>query len=555
MRMGFFLREQQRFCHRLRQQPLRSSLHHVPTLQDLEGKFRKIRRGKASGPDGLPGEAFRAAPVQAAQAYFGLVSKVTIFGADPLQWRGGIVKAIFKRGPTHDPASWRNILLSSIPGKAAHSLIRDALNQCYQDTAHTGQVGGKAGASIQVPTMGVRSYQRWCKTHRRSYALIFVDGIEAFYRMVRELCFQYHDYDGFVKTLERTHASAKLQDLILQNARKLPALDQAGAPQHLVDVTRALHNFTWFVCEQQIHKVALTTRGSRPGDPIADVLFNLVISRAMRQIEEKLREKGLLETLGLQQDQPLPFRCRGYDQVSFCGQAWVDDLLFMTSSDDPHEITSKVASIVTIAQQELATMGIEINLKQGKSEALIHMAGRDSRQLRRALHLEQGSQIMFQDIDGNPCSLHVGQRYKYLGSILAPQGTCAADIKHRAGQAFAALKLIRRTIFRNHALQPRIKQQALHSVILSKMMATSGAWIFDTKSIEQCFFKTIMRIYRYVFALTPGWSKDRHYSHSEIIEQLGVLWPEELLHIHRLRGLISAVKLGTLHVWALLQAD
>lgn len=36
---------------------------------------------------------------------------------------------------------------------------------------------------------------------------------------------------------------------------------------------------------------------------------------------------------------------------------------------------------------------------------------------------------------------------------------------------------------------------------------------------------------------------------------MGVLRPTELLHVHRLRSFISAVQVGTPHIWALLHAD
>eukprot|EP00438_Fugacium_kawagutii_P032598 Skav233143 [mRNA] locus=scaffold1669:2417:6070:+ [translate_table: standard] len=553
--VSIFLRAQQQTfgdVHSSQHPPL---THEVPTLQALEGKFRNIRPGKACGPDGLPGELFRAAPTEAAAAYYGLVTKVTVFGADPLQWRGGIVKAIFKRGPTDAPSSWRNILLSSIPGKAAHSLIRDALNECYQAFAHAGQFGGRSGASIQVPTIGARSFQRWCKRQQRSYALIFIDGIEAFYRLVREMCFHVHDPDHFTQALDRTCASPKLKEMILTNVLELPALRRAQASGHLMEITRSLHMVTWFICEHESTKIALTSRGSRPGDPVADVLFNLVMGRVMQQIESKLRDAGLLETLPIHSDKPLPYRCRGIADVSFSGQAWVDDLIFLTSSSTPEELCPRVGRITSIVQQELASMGIDMNLAKGKSEAIISLAGRNSRQLRRQLHLHEGDCVRFIDVEGNTQSLAVSPRYKYLGSVLSIQATSTADIKHRAGQTFAALKQLRQLIFKNWQTPPQVRQLVLHSVILSKMMATSGAWIFDTKQITQCFDKTIMRIYRYVFALLPGWTKDQHYSNEEVIRTLSVLRPVELLHVHRLRAMLSAVKLGTPHIWALLQAD
>eukprot|EP00438_Fugacium_kawagutii_P017628 Skav235502 [mRNA] locus=scaffold625:50873:56431:+ [translate_table: standard] len=553
--VSIFLKEQQSLYAEIMEGHFTPSLSHVPTLQALESKFRKVRLRKACGPDGLPGELFRAAPTEAASAYHSLVTKVCVFGADPLQWRGGIVKAIYKRGASELPSSWRNILLSSIPGKAAHSLIRDALNQCYQQAAHPGQFGGRSGSSIHVPTMGVRSFQRWCKCQNRSYALIFVDGVEAFYRLVRELCYQFHDEGAFLDALERSSVSPRLRQIIFDQAQKASALTQSHATDHLTFVTRALHRVTWFLCEQESQHVALTTRGSRPGDPIADVLFNLVMGQAMHHIDDRLRDHGLMENFPLHHDQPLPSSCRNFASATFSGQAWVDDLIYMTSCDDPARLLSQVSQIVSIVQQELASMGIELNLQQGKSEAILHLAGPGSRQLRRELHVENGSMIRFQDVEGSIQTIHAGHKYKYLGSILSIQGNCLGDIKHRAGQTFAALKLVRRPVFKNAAAPPRVRQMVLHSIILSKMMATSGSWIFDTKQAEQCFQKTIMRIYRYVFVLRPDWDKSKHYSHDEIIRGLGVLTPTELLHVHRLRGLISAVIAGTPHIWALLHAD
>lgn len=542
-------------CTDLWNSDIQFTLDHIPTLQSLEGKFRRIKRAKASGLDQLPGELFLAAPTAAAKAYFGLTTKVAAFGADPLQWRGGIVKAIYKKGETTNAANWRNIPLSSVPGKATHSMIRDSLNACYQQHAHAGQFGGKAGSSISVPTMGVRSFQHWCKSQNLSYALIFIDGIEAFYRLVRELCFSYSDHDEFVQKLSQSDTSHHLQQLILENARQLSAMDRARASSHLTAVTRGLRQFTWFVCDQEQQQVVVTGRGSRPGDPIADVLFNLVMSRAMDNIDKRLQEAGLQEQFSLDQDQPMPRRFHGTASVSFNGQAWVDDLIYMKSCNDPHLMCDQVRQIVSIVQSELAMMGIDLNTSKGKSEVIIHLAGKGSRQLRREMHIDNGSLLRFDDLDGNCRALTIGHQYKYLGSMLSTHGSCQADIKSRAGQTFAALKTIRRHVLRNKDISQKSRQQAIHSIVLAKMMATSASWILDTKTAELCFHKTIMRIYKYIFSQLPSWDKHKHYSHEEIIRTLGVLWPSELLHVHRLRGLLPAVQAGALRIWALLQVD
>ena len=207
------------------------SLEDVSTLHRIEHKLRRLKLGKASGPDSLPTEMFRAAPVECARLYFSLFLKSTMFGADPIQWRGGCVKPIFKRGDPKQASSWRNILISSTPAKVAHSLIRDSLDRAYQHHHDDCQFGGIRGAAITVPTLSLRSFQTICRTAGINHALIFVDGVEAFYRLIREVCMACHD----LSTLE-----AKLDAHGFLRHTRMRSSPTLRKPQHFV--VKGLHH-------------------------------------------------------------------------------------------------------------------------------------------------------------------------------------------------------------------------------------------------------------------------------------------------------------------------
>ena len=99
------------------------------------------------------------------------------------------------------------------------------------------------------------------------------------------------------------------------------------------------------------------------------------------------------------------------------------------------------------------------------------------------------------------------------------------------------------------------KRFILHTLVMSKFMATSSSWILSTSAEKKCCQRNVMRIYRYLFFAQPNIERDRPYSHDYVIHYLGVLEPDELLHIHRLRALISMVKTAPPYVWVLLNKD
>ena len=527
----------------------------LPTLQLVESKFRRLSANKAPGPDQLPSELFRNDPQGASLSYYGLILKTVAFGAEPLQWKGGVVKALHKKGDPRQAKNWRNILLASIPGKVAHSTLRDAVNRSYQANALACQFGGRKNASIQVPTLAIRAFQNLQKSKCHSCALLFVDGVEAFYRMIREVCFHFPSIDALHERLKQRPIPNHRLHAILHQAQEDSSMKRLGISHHLELVLKALHTNTWFVMENEAEQICATNTGSRPGDPLADICFNVVMSRAIRAITMQLQSEELDNSVTLQANAPVPQSKPFEQEFRFSSQAWVDDLIFLAADPCPHAWLHKVQRTTAIVQSELAALGIELNMSAGKTEVLLQLRGKGSRGLKRCIAFDQSGFVNVDPIDGLQ-PLSTTPRYRYLGSILSHHGGCAPDIRYRTAQTFAVLKSLRRPVFANPKLAPVLKSRVLHAVVLSKFMATAGSWCLQTDQELRTFRNALMRIYRYVhhawFFQQPG---NLHVSHQQIADDLGALYPDDWIAIHSLRTLTSLVKIAPGYVWALLLCD
>ena len=283
----------------------------------------------------------------------------------------------------------------------------------------------------------------------------------------------------------------------------------------------------------------------------------MTMSRATKRIHEKLDQEGLVNRTKIHEGQAIPSRLSHLigEDIPFDCQAWVDDLIYMISSDTPEQLLSDIGRATRIIQSELAGFGVSLNLKKGKSEAIVHLAGRGSRAVRERLHIHDDGMIAFENIDGLQSFIHTSPKYKYLGSIFTFHGGCIADIRNRTAQAFTCLRQLMKPIFKNPEVSMWAKRHILHTVVMSRMLFNAGSWILQTPRETKCFSANLMKLYRAVFFAQGHHDRQGHYSHEHVIFFLGVCTPEEIMHIHRLRVLITLVTTAPGHVWALLHRE
>lgn len=119
------------------------SVQQLPTLTDLEIAFRRVASGKATGPDGVPGELCHLAPKHCARSNFAALWKLILHGHEALQYKGGLLVQAYKgSGEKTKCTSFRSLLISSHIGKAIHRTMRTTQATVFESFLQTQQLAG-----------------------------------------------------------------------------------------------------------------------------------------------------------------------------------------------------------------------------------------------------------------------------------------------------------------------------------------------------------------------------------------------------------------------------
>ncbi len=99
----------------------------LPTLLEIEKLMRSMAANKTPGVDGIPSEAYKLSSRYTAPLLHDLFLKVTLWGCEPLQGKGGNLIPIHKSGPTTEVRNYRGILLLNNASKLYHAWLRSKL--------------------------------------------------------------------------------------------------------------------------------------------------------------------------------------------------------------------------------------------------------------------------------------------------------------------------------------------------------------------------------------------------------------------------------------------
>ena len=141
--------------------------------------------------------SLRLAPVSASRQLMGTYLKASIQLCEPVEFRGGHLMCLAKRGGAAlKCAQFRSILLSSAQGKAYHRAVRHRLVGLLQANAPASQAGAIPGVGIEAISLLARTFQYARQHQRKMWALTFFDLQAAFYRVIRETLVPSDSGDG-----------------------------------------------------------------------------------------------------------------------------------------------------------------------------------------------------------------------------------------------------------------------------------------------------------------------------------------------------------------------
>ena len=282
--------------------------------------------------------------------------------------------------------------------------------------------------------------------------------------------------------------------------------------------------------------VYLATRGSRPGDGLADVLFGALFAVALRHIKRACADEGLTH------------HCAGAligrpDEIVPVG--WADDLAILADFPDPRSLQARAPRVIDITLTTLEHLKFRVNLGREKTEVMIDVRGPEAKRVRTEL------------LSGNPViplpdtrDIRVSAEYRYLGVVQQPRDNGRRDQElalQRAQNAWAHA----RGLVSSASLPWALKHAWIAGRVLPAAyatLATSTATSGRATAPLAGFFEKATR------ALALSWQFGHVLSKPSLCLFAGLASPQVATVIARVRLALQMCKQGPLPVWEVFEA-
>ena len=542
--MSNVLQKQQDRC-----KPGKYTLDDLPSRLDLEKAIRKMRYRKAPGPDRLPNELLKACPGETAGVLFPIILKMIFRLEEPLQWKGGQIISLFKgKGSQSDCQNHRGILLTSVLGKAARSTIRDRLNEPYLAATDDLQLGGKPLQQVLFGTHVSRLFVERGKRRHRSTAILFCDVQSAYYRVLRQIATGATlTDDDLALVLHRMGLGPESMCLIHDCMTRNCAYQELGAGPVQHQVLQETLEGTYFTYTGR--EFVQTFRGTRPGDSLADIVFNLVFSQVLMEVQQELKAQGLLLHVSLRQKRD-PYFSPVTEQVLPMFQVtWADDLAVLVEFEHVNQIESRLALIAHILLQKLQKYGMKVSIGETKTAAVVSPRGPGAVSIRRRLFANTNATFPVLLEDG--CvQLPLVPKYRHLGGLIDATGSLLPEIRTRFSKARSAFWRAAKHVFRQHKVPLETRMVIFRSTVMSIMTWGSGAWTELNHREGKTWNTSLWNLYALMMPRTftaPSRDDIRCY--------LGCEDPEDLLQIARFRYFGALLRTAPDILWSLVADD
>ena len=491
-------------------------LKQTPTRFEIEDAVRGLRTQKAPGADGVGTELLKFNAAANLQQLYAIFLKTAIRGQTPVDMTGGWLIPLHKgKRPACQMSGYRAVLLEATAARIFSRAWRKKIGYAADQVAAPMQMGGRPGQSIEMAHLHVRLKQSTSKAEGKSSAMLFVDLRSAFYTVVRQML---TGFSGKVQELVPIFQRLKLPpesfQAFLANVQEANLVAEATGSTAATKMIQTTLQQTWFAIPGGDSLFAPST-GSRPGDPLADWMFSLLVARMLEQINSKLEtEEHFQDNLTLANN-----------------TTWVDDMVFMIEGE-ASTIVDKATVVVAEVLQICTEHGFRLSYGQGKTALMVDFRGAHSRKHRQ--QFEQAHRQMLPVItEYETVNVPLVSFYKHLGGHITRNGDVAPEIRTRAGQALARVVPLKR-LARNKAIAIEQRRLILKSFIVPIVTLHSGTW-FHLGLME---YKTWQAALRKIYACMHDRTQDgqvQHLTLRELAKHIQAPMPMEMLHVMKLR--------------------
>ena len=471
--------------------PVNGVLSPVPelSLPSLAQAFGRLARRKACGASGIPAEALATLPVEAAGCFAGLLLKVQLRGQSPALWRGGIVAPIPKPNKCpSDLAAWRSILLLEASAKGVARALRPCLLRSFEKLRVEGQRGSRPRIPIQIPMATCRGFFRTLRHCAQPGGLLFIDGQAAFYSTLRQLltgATGLEDAGCLEQLAEVCFTTEQEKTRFIAQATAPGLLQCTDTPESVRRVLISSFEGSWYAVGSDRQAIFQTKTGTLPGAPLADLTFQIIFSQALQGMQDRLLELGLAAQLELSA------------KVSFRMPAptWMDDLAVPLVVPEAAAVVPTAAKVVEVVAQELASIGIQINMGAGKSELVPFFIGPQSRLEKNRWLCSENASFPVQLTGERTGRMTIAPTYVHLGAVIDARAGDLEDVRRRRILA-REMMTSQLKILRNPFLHFEEKRQIFLAAPMARFQHGAGLWALERASEADAYHAAYMELVR-----------------------------------------------------------
>ena len=390
---------------------------------------------------------------------------------------------------------------------------------------------------MEHPQALVKTHLRRLRQEKVSGAVVYFDGVSAFYSAVRAfLCdgsFNAEDNRGLLELLDMVCPGDdnRQQELfaILCGPSILPASD---TPKILRRFVAATLQGTCFTMEPQTNGVWATRTGTCPATPLADLFFQGVFAHALAEIE------ALVNQSEIQVEPPVVTNLPS--QICAPAATWLDDLAVLLRAPCAYQLIPQVRTLIMHVEKAISAVGIDTNFAPQKTEVMIAFYGAGSQSLRTKWLCDECPKLEVELHSGTVAVVSLTDQYIHLGSVAHYSGCDYLDVQRRRTLAQVAFEPVKR-LLRNPYLASEEKLRIVLRMPMRKFLFGAGAWALATAQEHKTYEATYMSLLRQSCWVVAGLS-GAGLTNVQVCSLLGVLEPADALAVERARYLCQALQ-------------
>ena len=454
------------------------SLHNVITKHMLEVSFNHDNPAKAGGIDGLTKQLTKVAPREMARHAHPYITKAALRCTEALEDKGGLAHQLYKKRGSHKLTSaFRIIMLENDIIKHHHRYLRSRLLTLAKACFLATQCGGMPNKCTAFANQLVRLAIQIAKVRKLVIILQFIDIRTAFYRVIREkivpLATSPQQLEDMVEDME---IPLLFVEPLLKMLAQPDILTDNDIDPHLLKILADANTGCWF-CMEGSGKVASTKLGTKPGDPLADILFNLAIVPAIKDLNTQLQDAGFFSPLDVDLEPSdrhfaaAASNIRVLDNDPGGSPSFVDDLVGIATLDHNAPIQPQAQAIAVISHRALSMHGFLTNYDIGKTEQMLSAHSDNKNDIYKDSRHTNNNIVHFGD-----SSMRNVNVYKHLGGKTPFDGSMGPEVVQRTSAHAKALGPLRKVVHRRIHTKTSTKAALTDSLATSTLLYNAQTW-------------------------------------------------------------------------------